>query len=56
MSALMQHISHLYITLADAHVPCRHETCVQDDEYQLTNSTSEGENRTTNQSKYEIVR
>lgn len=39
----------LYFTPAD--VSSRQAACVEDEEYQLINSTSEGENRNTDQSK-----
>lgn len=48
--------TYLCHTIADALVPCRHEACAEDEEYQLTISRTEGENRTTDQGKYEIVR
>lgn len=40
----------LYFTSAD--VPGRQGACVKDEEYQLINSSSEGGNRNTDQSKY----
>lgn len=40
----------LYFTPAD--VPNKQAACVEDEENQLINSSSEGENRNTDQSKY----
>lgn len=42
----------LYFTPAD--VPNKQAACVEDEENQLINSSSEGENRNTDQSKYHL--